>query len=174
MLIKFIDKKKESWEDYLDTCVYAYNTSKHESSKYTPFEVMFGRRAVLPVDLNVAKRCGEPLEMESIDDELLESEMEGRQARLESVKANILIAQQKQKEQYDRKHSKPEVYSIGACVWKKNFTRKKRAGGKLDSKWVGPYKITHSMGRGLYRHQESYQGSKQSTWSSLEALSSSS
>ena len=94
MLIKFIDKKKESWEDYLDTCVYAYNTSKHESSKYTLFEVMFGRRAVLPVDLNVAKRCGEPLEMESIDDELLESEMEGRQAQLESVKANILIAQQ--------------------------------------------------------------------------------
>jgi hypothetical protein len=32
MLVKFIDKK-ESWEHYLDTCVYAYNTSKHESSK---------------------------------------------------------------------------------------------------------------------------------------------
>jgi hypothetical protein len=158
MLVKFIDKKKESWEDYLDTCVYAYNTSKHESSKYTPFEVMFGRRAVLPVDLNVAKHRCEPLvqEMESIADEVLESdrEMEERQARLESVKANILIAQQKQKEQYDRKHSKPEVYSIGACVWKKDFTRKKRAGGKLDSKWVGPYKITHSMGRGLYRLQD--------------------
>ena len=43
-------KRKEQWEDYLDTCIYAYNTSKHESSKYTPFEVMFGRQAVLPVD----------------------------------------------------------------------------------------------------------------------------
>ena len=154
MLVKFIDKKKESWEDYLDTCVYAYNTSKHESSKYSPFEVMFGRQAVLPVDLNVAKRCSEPLQMESIDDELLQSQIERIQARLESVKANILKAQQKQKEQYDRKHCKPEVYKIGAHVWKKDFTQKKRAGGKLDSKWVGPYVITQSMGRGLYRLQD--------------------
>ena len=93
---------------------------------------------MLPVDLNVAKHCSEPLQMEGIDDELLESEMESRQARLESVKTNILIAQKKQKEQYDSKHSKPEVYSIGACVWKKDFTCKKHAGGKLDSKWVDP------------------------------------
>ena len=101
--------------------------------------------------------------MEGIDDELLESEMESRQAQLESVKTNILIAQQKQKVQYDRKHSKPEVYSIGARVWKKDFTRKKSAGRKLDSKWVGPYMITHLMGKRLCqlhaRCQESYQGS---------------
>ena len=48
MLVKFINSKKESWKDYLDTCVYAYNLAKHESSKFSPFEVMFGRRAVLP------------------------------------------------------------------------------------------------------------------------------
>ena len=142
MLAKFIDKQ-ESWEDYLDTCVYAYNTSKHESSKHTPFEVMFGRRAVLPVtvDLNVAKHRCEPLvqEVESIADEVLESRMEERQARLESIKANILIAQQNQKEQYDRKHSKLEVYSTGACVWKKDFTRKKKC------RW----KARQQMGRTL-------------------------
>lgn len=51
MLVKFINEKKESWEDYLDTCVYAYNTAWHESSKFTPFELMFSRRAVLPVDI---------------------------------------------------------------------------------------------------------------------------
>ena len=74
--------------------------------------------------------------MESVDDELA-SEIEERQARQELVKPNILIyvAQKKQKEQYDRKHSKPEVYSIGAHVWKKDFTYKKCTGGKLDSKW---------------------------------------
>ena len=94
MLVKFIDKKKESWEDYLKKCVllsYAYNTSKHKSSKYTPFEEMFRRRAVLTVDLNVAKHCCELLE-ESIADEVLEAEME--------------------KKQYDRKHSKPKCIQL--------------------------------------------------------------
>ena len=54
--------------------------------------------------------------------------------RLESVKENILVAQQRQKEQYDHKHSNPEIFTVGALVLKKDFTRKKRAGGKLDSR----------------------------------------
>ena len=152
MIVKFIDKRKEQWEDYLDTCIYAYNTSKHESSKYTPFEVMFGRQAVLPVD--ISKPLNEQPEMKEFDDNQIDLVMEERRERLEIVKENIVNAQRKQKEQYDRKHSKPEVFSIGALVWKKDFTRKKRAGGKLESKWLGPYKITHSMGRGLYRLED--------------------
>lgn len=51
MLVKFIDEKKESWEDYIDTCIYAYNSARHESSKFTPFELMFSRKAVLPIDI---------------------------------------------------------------------------------------------------------------------------
>ena len=56
MLVKFVDEKKERWEDFLSTCVYAYNTSKHESSKYCPFTVMFGRQAILPVEISSPKK----------------------------------------------------------------------------------------------------------------------
>ena len=51
MVIKFIQNKKDTWEDYLDTCIYAYNTSVHDSSKFTSFELMFARKPVLPIDL---------------------------------------------------------------------------------------------------------------------------
>ena len=81
MIVKFIDKRKEQWEDYLDTCIYAYNTSKHESSKYTPFEVMFGRRAVLPVD--ISKPLDEQHEMKEFDDNQIDLMMEERRERLE-------------------------------------------------------------------------------------------
>ena len=53
-----------------------------------------------------------------------------------------------EKEIYDRKHHQPEVFSIGAIVLK-DFTRKKRKGGKLDTKWTGPYKVAKAHGRGL-------------------------
>lgn len=56
MLVKFVDGKKDSWEDYLDTCIYAYNTSKHESSRFTPFELMFARKPVLAIDLEYDKK----------------------------------------------------------------------------------------------------------------------
>ena len=55
MLVKYTHEKKAVWDDFLDTCVYAYNTSVHETTAFTPFELMFGRRAVLPIDLEIDK-----------------------------------------------------------------------------------------------------------------------
>ena len=60
----------------------------------------------------------------NIDDEL-DGIQEQRRQHIESVKENILIAQQRQKEKYDRKHSNPEVFAVGALVLKKDFTHKK-------------------------------------------------
>ena len=62
MVVKYAHEKKEDWDMYLDSCVFTYNTSKHASSLYTPFEVMFGRKAVLPVQLTTVKKGNEVLE----------------------------------------------------------------------------------------------------------------
>ena len=40
---------------------------------------------------------------------------------------------------------------VGTLVLRKDMTRKKRKGGKLDAKWTGPFQITASLGRGLYQ-----------------------
>ena len=53
MLVKFVHSKKGSWSSFLDTCVFAYNTSRHSSTKFTPFELMFGRHAILPIDIEL-------------------------------------------------------------------------------------------------------------------------
>ena len=66
------------------------------------------------------------------------------------AKSNIAAAQKKQKEHYDRKHSKPGAYQAGTKVLMRDFTRKKRKGGKMDPKWRGPYSITKCLGKGLY------------------------
>ena len=63
MLVKFVESKKETWEDYLDTCVYAYNTSRHDSSKSFPFELMFSKQAVLSIDIRLDAR-----RIEAVDD----------------------------------------------------------------------------------------------------------
>ena len=73
-----------------------------------------------------------------------------QQELLQQVKANILKAQEKQKEYYDRKRANPGAYKVGAKVLKKDFLRKKRKGGKMDARFLGPYIITKDLGRGLY------------------------
>ena len=61
----------------------------------------------------------------------------------QKVKTNV--AQEKQKQTHAHKHcTSSEVYSVGSAVLKKDFTWKKRKGGKLDSNWIGPFTITKS------------------------------
>ena len=55
MLTKVTQNKKTQWSKFIDTCVFAYNTSQQESTKYSPFELMFGRKATLPIDIDVER-----------------------------------------------------------------------------------------------------------------------
>ena len=58
--------------------------------------------------------------------------------------ANIQKAQEKQKEQYDRKHAKSNAFAIGEMVLQEDFIRKKRAGGKMETllSWpISHYKV---------------------------------
>lgn len=109
MLVKFVEDKKASWEDYLDTCVFAYNTAHHESTHYTPFELMFGRKPRLPIEIDIEKKDAGVLldEYNEAQEYSISEAREVREKVLEAAKANITKAQQKQKLHYDKRHFKP-------------------------------------------------------------------
>ena len=84
MLIKFVGQNKSTWSDYLDTCVFAYNTSQQDSTKFTPFELMFGRQATLPIDINIQKNSKDLNDAITLED--IERLAEGRKKRLQKAK----------------------------------------------------------------------------------------
>ena len=109
MLVKYVEQKKNEWENFLDTCVFAYNTSKHDSSEFSPFELMFFRKAVLPIDINTEATDVETVlkefnEAQDKSDDGMKSSLAAHRKLLEAVKANIVKAQGKQKEHYDKKY----------------------------------------------------------------------
>ena len=100
MLVKAIEKKKEEWDQFLDPCVYAYNTAVHESTKFTPFQLMFGRKAVLPIDIDIDDDVDPQDSGQESDDmnEAIQVLTDRRMESLASAKENILEAQEKQRQ----------------------------------------------------------------------------
>ena len=119
MLIKYIQGLKDEWEEYLDTCLFAYNTSQHQSTTFTPFQLLFGCQACLPVDITSQKATPEKVlenwmqsgKMTTVDIENLSTR---RQELVKVAKTKIKLVQEKQKHYYDIKHSKLSVYYVGA------------------------------------------------------------
>ena len=71
MIVKLIKENKESWDEFLDTCVFAYNTAEHESTKFTSFELMCSRKAVIPVNI---EKSGSEVEIQISDIDILDTE----------------------------------------------------------------------------------------------------
>jgi hypothetical protein len=120
MVVKFCASKKDNWDMVLDGCIFAYNTSCHESTLYTPFEIMFVIKPTLPIDLKM-----EQVEVVGnhglfFQDNVLDIEeiTKRRCSVVKQVKENIEKAQIKQKQNYDRRHANPKAYQIGTKVLK--------------------------------------------------------
>ena len=152
-LSKFVQENRQVWDEKLGEVVYAYNTAVQESTKHTPFEAMFGRMARLPVDLNSIKHYDPDTVLEECCTyKSDESELRARRHETEqAIKENIATAQAKQKKYYDLRHDAASCFGVGSLVLKKDFTRSKRKGGKFDYRWKGPFVITATLGRGLFR-----------------------
>ena len=68
---------------------------------------------------------------------------------LETNKTNISKAQTTQKRYYDQKHgATKEIFKVGDRVLMRNMRNLNRIGGKLEPKFLGPYMVCDSIGKG--------------------------
>ena len=61
MLASTVEEDLSNWEQHLRKVCMAYNTSVQPSTGYTPFYLMFGRLARLPVDIMYGSCPTEPV-----------------------------------------------------------------------------------------------------------------
>lgn len=158
MLLKYLDDQ-EQWADILSSVLFAYRTSKHASTGFSPFFLLYGRQPRLPVDLmmdtqpkdtSIEEKCGEiPVKDVCINVAKMQDE------RCETSKIamdNITNAQERQKRNYN-KRCNPANFKDGDEVLLAVVKNKNRCGGKFDERYAGPYKIVNAVSKGVYRLQ---------------------
>ena len=53
MLAAFVSEHKDDWNSWVSLAVYAYNTICHESTGFSPYELVFGRSPRTPLELDL-------------------------------------------------------------------------------------------------------------------------
>jgi hypothetical protein len=71
-LIKLIKKKIEKnpkrWHEVPSEALWAHRISKHSATKVTPFELVYGKEVILPVEVNLdALRIAQQNELSAVD-----------------------------------------------------------------------------------------------------------
>ena len=53
LLAAFVSEHKDDWDSWVSLAVYAYNTSCHESTGFSPYELVFCRSPKTPLELDL-------------------------------------------------------------------------------------------------------------------------
>lgn len=129
---------QDDWIDYLPGIMMAYRaTPATQSTDYSPFFLLYGREMSLPIDTSLV-----PKDHLTQDNKIFLARILQNLETTRTIAAkNIELAQQKYKQNYDKRTKDPE-FRPGQRVWL--YCTKVPVGKapKLHRKWVGPYYIT--------------------------------
>ena len=148
MLSMYVDSKHKDWDRYLPYVTFAYNTTAHSATKESPFFLLYGREARLPID-NMLLPVG-PHEDQSVEEYRAEL-VEGLRIAHEHSRA----AMEKNKQQMEQRRGPgrnvPEFVE-GELVKVKNPALQNAVGltRKLTNAWTGPFKVLKKMGPTTY------------------------
>ena len=68
LIKKKIDENPKKWHKVLSEVLWAHRVSKHSATKVTPFELVYGQEAVLPVEVYLsALRVARQNDLSAID-----------------------------------------------------------------------------------------------------------
>ena len=139
LLRVYVKDQPSKWEDYLYLVEFSYNNNYQASTRYSPFEIMYGRK------------CNTPISWSNLVDRLvlgpeLLKEME---VIVKQVQGNLKIAQDQHKSQTDLKRT-PKEFQVGEHVFIKVRPKKSslrlRTCAKLAPRYRGPFEILSRIG----------------------------
>ena len=151
ILRKLISDHRRDWADFVPKPVLAYNTSVHDSTGFTPYRLMFGREAILPLGallrFDTTPSHGSA---QTYPDCVVEQKQQFEETK-QIVRENLRRAQKSQKAYYDTKYY-GQRFRGGDRMWYRNRTRTRRK--KFLKPRCGPWKAVKALSDVTYRIEE--------------------
>jgi RNase H-like domain found in reverse transcriptase/Integrase zinc binding domain/Integrase core domain len=145
LLRAIVKSNIKRWEECLPHVEFAYNRTTHSATKMTPFEVVYGKNPLTPLDLT-------PLPMKE------KEHFDGRK-RAEFVKQlheRTRLQLERRTEQYVQqanKGRKKVTFKPGDLVWvhwrKERFPERRKS--KLDPRGDGPFRVLEKVNDNAYK-----------------------
>ena len=150
-LRKIADDNDEDWDEYTDGALFAINTNRSNTTKFSTICLMYDRHPRLPLevqkyvehvdnDLKKKKKLARELTSEDVLQEHVQKMTATRDTLFPKVQGNIEAAQEKQNKQFlKRKGDLDCTFQNG--VLRRNMLQKTKKGHKIEDQWTGSYTI---------------------------------
>ena len=149
MLATTVHNNPTDWELNLKKVCMAYNTSVHSSTGFSPFYLMFGRQAKLPIDIVYGSAPTEP----ELHHQYAKKLKQSLERAYSMARKHVGTAVERAKEAYNRKvHG--ASFEVGDLVWLNNPVVPRGVARKLHCPWSGPFKVVKRISPALYRIQD--------------------
>ncbi|XP_068477236.1 uncharacterized protein [Phaseolus vulgaris] len=155
-----LEKAKGSWAEEVPRIVWAYHTTNQSGTHKTPFSLVYGCDAMIPVEIQESSPRFQNFVAEDSNAErrmnldLLDEVREEARVKAEAVKRRV-----------ERKYNsrmKSRRFRDGDLVMRKAHQYEMQ--NKLSPKWTGPFRITEALGNGAYRLETLEGGAIPRTW----------
>lgn len=150
-------EKQANWYYVLPSLQLSFRTTVHSSTGLTPFEMMFGRKPILPAELMYMPRDDISKEApDNIDDpwpsqnEVFEASEKLRDVLHEHAEKEIKKAQAKQAKNFNARHQGHDI-KVGDYVLIHNSKDAVRLAKILAFPWYGPFKVVERLDNGCLR-----------------------
>ncbi len=142
----YVNQHHTDWDTYIPYALFAYRTAIQETTKESPFYLLYGRDPRLPIDVSLLPRDEIFTNAEDYRTYLVTRLRETRKL----AQDNIQLSQQRQ-ELNRNEHAKLPSYEPGQRVWLFTPNNRKGLSSKLVRAKQGPYRIEEKLSPVNYR-----------------------